>query len=168
MIDTGNTAWMLTSAVLVLLMTLPGLALFYAGLVQSRNALSVLMHCIVVACLVSLLWFAIGYTLAFDAGGPLLCGLGRTFLLGMAPGPAAVSALVIACVIGKRRASPHDVTPPHAPWMVMVGASLLWVGWFGFNAGSALAANADAGMAMLATHLSAATASLVWMGIEWT
>src|SRR6185295_12072572 len=84
MIDTGNTAWMLTSAVLVLLMTLPGLPLFYAGLVQSRNALSVLMHCIVVACVVSLLWFVIGYTLAFDAGGPILGGLSRTFLLGMA------------------------------------------------------------------------------------
>src|SRR6185295_11329453 len=83
MIDTGNTAWMLTSTVLVLLMTLPGLALFYAGLVQSRNALSVLMHCTVVACLVSLLWFAVGYTLAFDSGGPLLGGLSRTFLLGM-------------------------------------------------------------------------------------
>jgi ammonium transporter, Amt family len=250
LIDTGNTAWMLTSTVLVLLMTLPGLALFYAGLVQSRNALSVLMHCTVVACLVSLLWFAVGYTLAFDTGSPLLGGLSRTFLLGMTrdsvpsglsipesvfcmfqmtfaiitPGliigayverihfpsvlifsglwllvvyvpvahwvwgggwlqamgikdfaggivvhtTAGVSALVIAWMIGKRRGFPHEVNPPHAPWMVMVGAALLWVGWFGFNAGSAVAANADAGMAMLATHLSAATASLVWMAIEWS
>jgi len=231
-------------------MTLPGLALFYAGLVQSRNALSVLMHCTVVACLVSLLWFAVGYTLAFDTGGPLLGGLSRTFLFGMTrdsvpsglsipesvfcmfqmtfaiitPGliigayverihfpsvlifsglwllvvyvpvahwvwgggwlqamgikdfaggivvhtTAGVSALVIAWMIGKRRGFPHEVNPPHAPWMVMVGAALLWVGWFGFNAGSAVAANADAGMAMLATHLSAATASLVWMAIEWS
>jgi Amt family ammonium transporter len=80
---------------------------------------------------------------------------------------AGVSALAIAWLLGKRRGFPQEITPPHAPWMVMVGASMLWVGWFGFNAGSAVAANADAGMAMLATHLSAATASLVWMAIEW-
>src|SRR5262245_36948830 len=84
MIDTGNTAWMLTSAVLVLFMTLPGLALFYGGLVQSRNALSVLMHCVVVACVVSVLWFAVGYSLAFDGASPLLGGLGRVFMAGMA------------------------------------------------------------------------------------
>jgi Amt family ammonium transporter len=250
MIDTGNTAWMLTSTVLVLFMTLPGLALFYAGLVQSRNVLSVLMQCIAVACLVSLLWFVVAYSLAFDGTASLLGGLGKAFLIGVprdaiyptqtipetvfcmfqmtfaiiTPGliigayverikfqavllfsalwvlivyapvahwvwgggwlaamgvkdfaggivvhtTAGVAALSAAWAIGKRRGFPHDVTPPHAPWMVMVGASMLWVGWFGFNAGSAIAANADAGMAMLVTHLSAATASLVWMTIEWT
>jgi Amt family ammonium transporter len=249
MIDTGNTAWMLTSAVLVLFMTLPGLALFYGGLVQSRNVLSVLMHCTAVACIVSVLWFAVGYTLSFEGSGSLIGGLGKAFLSGVArdavfPGTtipesvfvmfqmtfaiitpaliigayaeriqfsavlvfsalwllvvyapvahwvwgggflaalgvkdfaggivvhttAGTSALVIAWAIGKRRGFPHEVNPPHAPWMVMVGACLLWVGWFGFNAGSAIAANSDAGMAMLATHLSAASASLVWMGIEW-
>src|SRR5215212_4049028 len=81
MIDTGNTAWMLTSTVLVLFMTLPGLALFYGGLVQSRNVLSVLMHCVAVACLVSVVWFALGYTLAFDGAGSLLGGLGKAFLI---------------------------------------------------------------------------------------
>jgi Amt family ammonium transporter len=250
MIDTGNTAWMLTSTALVLFMTLPGLALFYGGLVQSRNVLSVLMHCITVACLVSLLWFAIAYSLSFDGATSLIGGFGKAFLTGMARDTiypattipesvfcmfqmtfaiitpaliigayverirfqavllfsalwllfvyapvahwvwgggwlaamgvkdfaggivvhttAGVSALAIAWVLGKRRGFPLEINPPHATWMVMVGASMLWVGWFGFNAGSAVAANADAGMAMLATHLSAATASLVWMTIEWT
>ena len=80
---------------------------------------------------------------------------------------AGVSALVIAAMLGPRSEFPHGIRPPHAPWMVMVGASLLWVGWFGFNAGSALSAGGDAGMAMLVTHLAAATATLVWMAIEW-
>ncbi len=249
MIDSGDTAWMLTSTALVLFMTLPGLALFYAGLVQSRNALSVLAHCMAIACLASLLWFVGAYSIAFGEGTGLFGGLGQALLIGMArnavhPGTAipesvffmfqmtfavitpalvvgayverikfeavllfsalwifvvyapvahwvwgggwlaglgimdfaggivvhvtaGVSALVAASVLGGRRGFPHQTNPPHAPWMVMVGASMLWVGWFGFNAGSAVAAGADAGMAMLVTHLSAATATLVWVSIEW-
>ncbi len=249
MIDTGDTAWMLTSTALVLFMTLPGLALFYGGLVQSRNVLSALMHCIAIACAVSLLWFVCAYSIAFAGGTPLFGGLGKAFLAGVAREAAypdttipesvfvmfqmtfaiitpalivgayverirfsavllfsglwlivvyapiahwvwgggwlasigtmdfaggivvhvtaGVSAATIAWILGARRGFPHEVNPPHAPWMVMVGASMLWVGWFGFNAGSALAAGADAGMAMLVTHLSAATASLVWLTIEW-
>ena len=249
MIDTGDTAWMLTSTALVLFMTLPGLALFYGGLVQSRNVLSVLVHCMAIACLVSLLWFFAAYSLAFGDGGSLIGGLGKALLAGVARGAvhanthipesvffmfqmtfaiitpaliagayverirfsavllfsalwllvvyapvahwvwgggwlaqlgvmdfaggivvhvtAGVSALVVAWMLGHRRGFPHGINPPHAPWMVMVGAAMLWVGWFGFNAGSAVAAGADAGMAMLTTHLSAATASLVWLAIEW-
>ena len=249
MIDTGDTAWMLTSTALVLFMTLPGLALFYGGLMQSRNVLSVLVHCMAIACLVSLIWFFGAYSLAFGDGGSLIGGLGKAFLAGVPRGAvhanthvpesvffmfqmtfaiitpalivgayverirfsavllfsalwllvvyapvahwvwgggwlaqlgvmdfaggivvhvtAGVSALVVAWMLGHRRGFPHGIDPPHAPWMVMVGAAMLWVGWFGFNAGSAVAAGADAGMAMLTTHLSAATASLVWLTIEW-
>jgi Amt family ammonium transporter len=247
MIDTGDTAWILTSTALVLFMTLPGLALFYGGLVQAKNVLSVLMHCIAIACLASVLWFAIAYSLAFAEGWSLLGGFSKTFLVGVgreavtgtvpetvfvmfqmtfaiitpaliigayverirfsavlmisglwlifvyAPVAhwvwgggwlfalgaldfagglvvhltAGVSALVIASQLGSRQGFPDQVRPPHAPWLVMVGASMLWVGWFGFNAGSALAANASAGMAMLVTHLSASVGSLVWMVIEW-
>lgn len=249
MIDGADTAWMLTATTLVLLMTLPALALFYGGLVQAKNILSVLVQCTAVAAICSVLWFAIGYSLAYSGSGDYL-GDGAAFLLaGLTrdaahPGThipesvyvmyqmtfavitpaliigayverirfaavllisalwllivyapvahwvwgggflakqgiidfaggivvhvtAGVSALVIAWMIRPRHEFPHGIRPPHAPWMVMVGASLLWVGWFGFNAGSAVAANADAGMAMLATHLSAASATLVWMAIEW-
>ncbi len=249
MINSGDTAWILTSTALVLFMTLPGLALFYGGLVQSKNILSVLMHTIAIACLASVLWFAGGYSLAFTGDGAVVGGLSKVFLLGVTRGSvidgttipetvfvlfqmtfailtpalivgayverikfaavllisglwllivyapvthwvwgggwladmgvldfaggivvhvtAGVSALVIAWKLGGRPGFPNHVRPPHAPWMVMVGASMLWVGWFGFNAGSALASGADAGMAMLVTHLSAAVASLVWMAIEW-
>ena len=249
MIDTGDTAWMLTSTALVLFMTLPGLALFYGGLVQSRNVLSVLVHCMAIACGASLIWFFGAYSLAFDGGGALLGGLGKAFLDGVARGAihpgthipesvffmfqmtfaiitpalivgayvervrfaavllfsalwlvvvyapvghwvwgggwlaqmgvmdfaggivvhvtAGVSALVVAWMVGNRHGFPHGINPPHAPWMVMVGAGMLWVGWFGFNAGSAVAAGADAGMAMLATHLSASMAALVWLAFEW-
>ena len=249
MIDGADTAWVLTSTALVLFMTLPGLALFYAGLVQSRNILSVLMHCMAIACGASLLWFVVAYSLAFADGNAVIGGLGKMFLIGVArdaayPGtaipetvfimfqmtfaiitPALIvgayverikfgavllisglwllvvyapvthwvwgggwlaamgvmdfagglvvhvtagsSAALIAWMLGSRRGFPENIHPPHAPWMVMVGASMLWVGWFGFNAGSALASGADAGMAMLVTHLSAATASLVWLAIEW-
>ena len=243
MLDTGDTAWILTSTALVLFMTLPGLALFYGGLVQSRNILSVLMHCMAIACLASVLWFVGAYSLAFGEGNSLIGGVGNFFLAGIgrdslsgtipttvfvmfqmtfaiitpalivgafverikfsavlvfsglwliivyapvthwvwgggwlgsmglldfAGGTvvhvtAGISALVIAVALGER----NNIQPPHAPWMVMVGASMLWVGWFGFNAGSALAAGGDAGMAMLVTHLSAAVGSLVWMIIEW-
>ncbi|MGJ8531232.1 MAG: ammonium transporter [Alphaproteobacteria bacterium] len=247
--DAADTAWILTSTALVLLMTLPGLALFYGGLVQSRNILSVLMHCMAIACLASVLWLVVGYSLAFSEGSAWIGGLQKAFLNGVgrdtvydgttlpetvfftfqmtfaiitpalmvgafverikfsavliisaawllivyAPVThwvwgggwlaergvmdfaggivvhvtAGASAAVIAVMLGARSGFPKTVQPPHAPWMVMVGASLLWVGWFGFNAGSALGANGDAGMAMLVTHMSAATASLVWVVIEW-
>ncbi len=246
MVDAGDTAWVLTSTALVLFMTLPGLALFYGGLVQSKNILSVLMHCVAIACLASVLWFVVGYSLAFSEGLALVGGLSKAFLSGVtrdavsgtipesvfvmfqmtfaiitpalivgayverikfsavlvfsgswligvyAPVAhwvwgggwlfkmgvldfaggivvhltAGVSALVIAWRLGPRIEVP-EVRPPHAPWLVVVGASMLWVGWFGFNAGSALTAGAAAGMAMLVTHLSAAVASIVWVGIEW-
>lgn len=242
----ADTSWILTATALVLLMTLPGLALFYAGLVQSKNVLSVLMQCISVACLASILWFAFGYSLAFTEGNAWIGGMEQFFLAGItretlsgtlpeslfamfqmtfavitpalmigafverikfgamlticglwlllvyvpvthwvwgggwlaqmgvidfAGGivvhvTAGVSAVIIAIMLGARKGFPAKMLPPHAPWMVMVGASLLWVGWFGFNAGSAVAADQNAAMAMLVTHLSAATASLVWLVIE--
>ena len=247
MLDTGNTAWILTSTALVLFMTLPGLALFYAGLVKSKNILSVLMHCIAIACLASLIWLGVGYSMAFSDGSPWVGGLQKAFLSGVerdslsgnipetvffmfqmtfaiitpalmvgayverikfsavllfsglwlivvyAPVThwiwgggwlaekgildyagglvvhltAGISALVLAAALGPRKGFPNQIDPPHNPALVMIGASMLWVGWFGFNAGSALAANEDAGMAMLVTHISAATASLVWMIIDW-
>ena len=246
--DSGNTAWILTSTALVLFMTLPGLALFYGGLVRSKNVLSVLMQCISIACLASLLWLAIGYSLAFGDGNAWIGDTSRLFLLGVERDtlsgdipetvffafqmtfavitPALIvgayvermkfgavllfsalwllvvyapvthwiwsgngwlyqaglldfagglvvhltagsSALVLAAILGPRSNFPHQVDPPHNPGMVMIGASMLWVGWFGFNAGSALAADGNAGMAMVVTHISAATASLVWMLIDW-
>ena len=245
--DGANTAWVLTSTALVLFMTLPGLALFYGGLVRSSNVLSVLMHCFAIACLASIVWLAVGYSIAFAEGTPWAGGLQKAFLMGVgkeslwgdlpetvffmfqmtfaiitpalmvgayperikfgavllfsglwiivvyAPVThwiwgggwlsemgvldfagglvvhltAGVSALVLAMVLGSRRGFPKELRPPHNPGMTMIGASMLWVGWFGFNAGSALAANGDAGMAMLVTHLSAAMGSLVWLTIEW-
>lgn len=245
--DGANTAWILTSTALVLFMTLPGLALFYGGLVRSSNVLSVLMHCFAIACLASILWLAIGYSLAFAdgnawAGGfqkAFFAGVGKEALSGDIPESvffmfqmtfaiitpalivgayperirfgavllfsalwlvivyapvthwiwgggwlgemgvldfagglvvhltAGVSAVVIVKMLGSRRGFPTELRPPHSPGMTMMGASMLWVGWFGFNAGSALAANGDAGMAMLVTHISAATGSLVWLTIEW-
>ena len=247
MLDTGNTAWILTSTALVLFMTLPGLALFYGGLVKSKNILSVLMQCIAIACLASLIWLGVGYSLAFADGNQWVGGLQKAFFSGIERGSlsgdipesvffmfqmtfaiitpalmvgayverikfsavllfsglwlimvyapvthwiwgggwlaemgildyagglvvhltAGISALVLAAVLGPRKGFPDQVDPPHSPALVMIGASMLWVGWFGFNAGSALAANEDAGMAMLVTHVSAATASLVWMFIDW-
>ena len=249
MIDTGNTAWIITATALVLFMTLPGLALFYAGLVRKKNVLSVLMQCISVACLASVLWLVIGYSLAFGDGNQwigdtskmFLSGVGRDTLSGDIPEtvffafqmtfavitPALIvgayverikfsavllfsglwllivyapvthwiwagngwlfqaglldfagglvvhltagsSALVLAAMLGPRSTFPLQVDPPHNPAMVMIGASMLWVGWFGFNAGSALAADGNAGMAMVVTHISAATASLVWMLMDWS
>jgi ammonium transporter, Amt family len=249
MINGADTAWMLTATVLVLFMTLPGLALFYAGLVRAKNVLSVLMHCVAVACLVSVLWYAGAYSLSFVGPNPWIGDLSQAFLAGVArtavhPGTtipdtvyimyqmtfaiitpaliigayverikfaavllfsglwlfvvyapvahwvwgsgwlaamgvkdfaggivvhttAGVSALIVAIALGKREGFPQQLQPPHAPWIVMVGAAMLWIGWFGFNAGSALTAGADAGMAMLVTHMAAAIASLTWMGIEW-
>lgn len=252
--DTGDTAWMLTATALVLFMTLPGLALFYGGLVQGKNVLSVLMQCLALACLMSLVWVAVGYSIAFgdgngaaDGNGALWGGLSNAFLGNLTTGSlegtipesvfvmfqmtfaiitpalivgayvervnfaavllfsalwlvlvyapvchwvwgggwladrgvtdfagglvvhatAGISSLVFVMMLGKRTGFPTEMRPPHNPAFVMLGASMLWVGWFGFNAGSALGANAGAGQAMLVTHLSAATASLVWMAVEW-
>ena len=248
MINSGNTAWLLTATALVLFMTLPGLALFYGGLVRAENLLSVLMQCFAIACLVSVLWLLGAYSLSFSGTAPWLGNLDKVLLLGvgrdaadpntkipetvffmfqmtfaiitpaliigafaermrfsavllfttlwlllvyvpvahwvwgggwlMAKGvldfagglvvhlTAGMSALVLAILIGPRNGFPNDVRPPHAPWMTMAGACMLWVGWFGFNAGSALKAGGDAGMAMTVTHISAATAALVWLAIE--
>ena len=245
--DSGNTAWVLTASALVLFMTLPGLALFYGGLVRARNVLSVLMHCFTICCVVSLAWMVFGYALAFGGEGALIGSLSKAFLANLGdkqlPGnvpenvfvlfqmtfaiitpaliigafpervtfpfviafsllwlafvyvpvahwmwgngwlaalgamdfaggvvvhtTAGVSALVAALLIGKRRDFPHQLIPPHSPGMTMMGAGMLWVGWFGFNGGSALAADSAAGSAILATHLAAATGALVWMAIEW-
>ena len=242
----GDTAWVLTATALVLFMTLPGLALFYAGLVRLKNTLSVMMHCVAVACLMSVLWLAFGYSLAFDGAAPLVGGLGKVFLLsvgrgavvGTIPEPAyfmfqatfavitpaliigayverikfgavllfsglwlaavyapvahwvwgggwlaqrhvmdfagglvvhataGVAALVAAVMIGPRDGFPRELHPPHNPGMTMIGAGMLWVGWYGFNGGSALAANGDAAMALLTTHISASTAGLVWALLE--
>ena len=247
MLDTGNTAWLITATALVLFMTLPGLALFYGGLVRAENLLSVLMQCFTIACLVSVLWLIGAYSLAFSGSGPwlgnldkvLLLGVGREDLSGTIPETvffmfqmtfaiitpaliigafaermrfgsvvlftalwlfivyvpvthwiwgggwlaelgvldfagglvvhltAGVTALLLAVMIGRRIGFPNEVRPPHAPWMTMAGACMLWVGWFGFNAGSALSAGGDAGMALTVTHISAATAALVWLAIEW-
>ena len=248
-LDSGNTAWMLTATALVLFMTLPGLALFYGGLVQSKNVLSVLMHCFAIACLASIIWFAVGYSLALTPGNEdgwiggqtafflqnlsidslngdhpetvwimfqmtfaiitpaLIVGafverikfsavllfsalwlvvvycpvcywvwgggwLAERGVIDFAGGivvhaTAGASALTLAAMLGRRHGFPRSLKPPHNPGMVMTGAAMLWVGWFGFNAGSAAAADTSAGMAMLVTHLSAATASLVWMFVEW-
>ncbi len=246
----ANTSWILTSTALVLFMTLPGLALFYGGLVQAKNVLSVLMHCFAIACLASVLWIAGVYSLAFGDGGSLnayVGGLGKAFLAGVGfdsltgdipesvffmfqmtfaiitPGlivgayvermrfaavlifsalwlivvyapvchwvwgggwlaqmgvmdfagglvvhaTAGTSAIVLIKLLGSRVGYPGHLRPPHSPGLTMIGASMLWVGWFGFNAGSALSAGGGAGMAMLVTHISAATASLVWIFIEW-
>jgi len=248
-LDSGNTAWMLTATALVLFMTLPGLALFYGGLVQSKNVLSVLMHCFAIACLASIIWIAVGYSLALTPGNEdgwiggqtafflqnlsvdslngdhpetvwimfqmtfaiitpaLIVGafverikfsavllfsalwlvvvycpvcywvwgggwLAERGVIDFAGGivvhaTAGASALTLAAMLGRRHGFPRSLKPPHNPGMVMTGAAMLWVGWFGFNAGSAAAADTSAGMAMLVTHLSAATASLVWMFVEW-
>lgn len=244
--DAGNTAWVLSATALVLFMTLPGLALFYAGLVRAKNVLSVMAQCVAIACLASVLWLAVGYTLAFSGDHPLVGDLAKTGLIGVgrdsvtgtlpesvfamfqmtfavitpalivgayverirfsavllfsalwllvvyAPvchwvwgggwladrgvmdyagglvvhATAGVSALVLAHMLGPRDGYPRDLSPPHNPGMTMTGAGMLWVGWYGFNGGSALAADGAAGQAILATHLSAATAGLVWAAIE--
>ncbi len=246
----ANTAWMLTSSVLVLFMTLPGLALFYAGLVGARNVLSVLMQCFSITCIVTLAWVVMGYSLAFGDGGALNAwygGFGKAFLAGIGVGTlkgsipetvyamfqltfaiitpalvigayaervrysgmllfsllwllfvycpiahwvwgdgwlqkmgimdfaggtvvhlnAGMAALVCALVLGRRKGFPDTTMPPHNLTMTVTGACMLWVGWFGFNAGSALAADGTAGMAMLVTHIGAATGSLAWMFCEW-
>jgi len=249
-VDSGDTAWILTSTALVLFMTIPGLSLFYAGLVRSRNALSVLMQCFSITCMVSILWLIYGYSLAFSDGGgaqAVIGGLSNAFLsmvgrdsvsgtipetvfvmfqltfaiitpalvvgafaermrfsamlcfsalwltlvylpvchwvwgggwlgelgvLDFAGGTvvhitAGVGAIVAAVVLGNRRGFPTTAMPPHNLSLTVAGAGMLWVGWFGFNAGSAVAAGGDAGMAMLVTHISAAAGSLAWMFMEW-
>ncbi|MCL7420170.1 MAG: ammonium transporter [Methylobacter sp.] len=249
-LNQANTAWVLTSTALVLFMTIPGLSLFYGGLVRSKNVLSVLMQCFSITCLVSILWLAGVYSLIFANGGDLqklIGGTSKLFLpdigIGSMTGDipetvyfmfemtfaiispalivggfaermkfsamlwfsglwlilcylpvchwlwgggwladlgvmdfaggivihvnAGVAALVAALVLGKRRGFPTTAMPPHNMTMVITGAGMLWVGWFGFNAGSALTANGNAGMAMLVTHIGAASGSLTWMFIEW-
>ncbi|HZO03339.1 MAG TPA: ammonium transporter [Burkholderiales bacterium] len=246
-LDGANTAWMLTAAVLVLFMTLPGLALFYAGLVRAKNVLSVLMQCFAITCVVTLAWLAVGYSIAFGDGNAWWGGLGKSFFYGLQVSTvkgsipetvfamyqltfaiitpalvigayaervrfggmlifsvlwllivycpiahwvwgdgwlqkrgimdfagglvvhlnAGVAALVCALVLGRRRGFPDTAMPPHNMTMCVSGAAMLWVGWFGFNAGSALAADGAAGMAMLVTHIAAATGAFVWMLCEW-
>jgi Amt family ammonium transporter len=249
-LDGADTAWILTSTALVLFMTLPGLAMFYGGLVRANNVLSVLMHCFTIACVVSILWLVVAYSLVFSDGGEAnqwIGGLGKAFLAGVgretlegtipesvffmfqmtfaiitpalivgayperirfsamilinalwllvvyAPvthwvwgggwladlgvmdfaggivvhTTAGVSALVLAKMLSGRRGFPAELRPPHNPGMTMIGAAMLWVGWFGFNAGSALAANGDAGMAMAVTHISAAAGAIAWAVAEW-
>jgi len=242
----ADTAWVLMATGLVLFMTLPGLALFYGGLVRARNVLSVFMHCFAIAALMSVLWLALGYSIAFGGEGALWGGLGKAFLAGvgvdsltgtlpevlffafqmtfaiitpalivgayvervgfgfvlvfsalwmlvvyapvahwiwgggmLADGgilgetgvrdfaggivvheTAGLAALLLAWMLGPRK---NKHTPPHSPGLVMIGAAMLWVGWFGFNGGSALAANGQAAMALTVTHLSAAAASLTWI-----
>lgn len=247
-LDTANTAWMLTATALVLFMTLPGLALFYGGLVRSKNILSVLMQCFAIAASVSLLWLACGYSFVFSGTGDWLGNLDKAFLAGvgkasLGPGnipealfvvyqmtfaiitpaliagayaermkfsamlafsllwtlfvyvpvahwvwgggwlaqwgvmdfaggivvhlTAGVAALIAAIMLGKRQGFGSTPLTPHNLTMTATGAGMLWVGWFGFNAGSAVAADGNAAMALLTTHLSAATGALVWMVIEW-
>ena len=247
-VDSGNTTWILTSTVLVLFMTMPGLALFYGGLVRGRNVLSVMAQCAGIACIASLLWVAGLYSLAFKGTGAWIGNLDAAFLKGVtmdavAPGTkipeilfvmfqmtfaiitpglyvgavvermkfsaillfsalwlilvytpvthwvwgggwlqtmgvkdlaggivvhatAGVSALVLAVLIGKRRGFPAHPHAPHNPAMVFIGAAMLWVGWFGFNAGSQLSAGGPAAMTMLVTHLSACSAAMVWCLME--
>lgn len=246
-LDKADTAWMLTSSALVLFMLLPGLSLFYAGLVRTKNVLSVLMQCFTLACIMSLVWFAVGYSLAFSGEGDFIGNLDKAFLNGVgfdslsgsipesvfvvfqmtfimitpalfvggfaermnfaamvlfsvfwglivyvpvthwvwgggwladmglldfAGGTvvhitAGVTALVAAIVIGNRNGFPEKPMTPHSLTLTVAGAGMLWFGWFGFNGGSALAADGGAGMAMLVTHLSAAAGSIAWMTIEW-
>lgn len=246
----ANTAWIITATALVLLMTIPGLSLFYGGLVRVKNVLSILMQCFAITCAASLIWIICGYSLAFTDGGSLNSWIGSfdNFMLGkvmedtlagdipesvfamfqmtfaiitpaliigafaerikfsavlifsciwllavyvpithwvwgggwlqemglmdFAGGTvvhvtAGTAALVAALVIGNRKGFQQHAMTPHNLTMTITGAGMLWVGWFGFNAGSALAANGDAGMAMLVTHISAATGSLAWMMMEW-
>ena len=257
-LDTGNTAWMLTSTVLVLFMTLPGLALFYAGMVRSKNVLSVLMQCFAVTALITVLWMIYGYSMAFDTTGMVdgevnfhsfVGGMGKAFLSGIALDSltgtipesvfatfqltfaiitpalivgafaermrfsamllflglwftfiytamthmvwsgdgalmwdwgvldfaggtvvhinAGIAGLVAALVLGKRKGYPTTPMPPHNLALTVIGASMLWVGWFGFNAGSAVSAGGSAGMAMLVTQIATAAAALAWMFSEW-
>ena len=246
-LNAANTAWILTSTALVLFMTLPGLALFYGGLVRKKNVLSILMQCFAIAGIASVLWLIVGYSIAFDSGTPYFGGMGKILFNGIAEDTltgdipeslfalfqmtfaiitpalviggfaerikfsavllfsalwlilvyspvthwvwgggwlgemglldfaggtvvhitAGVAALVAALMLGPRKNFGKSTSTPHNMTMTIMGAGMLWVGWFGFNGGSALAANGDAAMAMLVTHISAATAAMVWMFMEW-
>lgn len=247
-VNSGDSAWILTSTALVLFMTLPGLALFYGGLVRTKNVLSVLMQCFAITCMVSILWLVYLYSLAFGEGGPWVGGLGKAFFAGVEEGSvngaipetafsmfqltfaiitpalvvggfaermkfssmllfsglwstlvyapvchwvwasdgwlyklglldfaggtvvhitAGVAALVAAVVLGKRQGFPTTAMLPHNMTMTVTGAAMLWVGWFGFNGGSALAANGNAAMAILVTHMSAAAGAIAWGLMEW-
>jgi len=249
-IDGGDTAWMLTSTALVLMMTIPGLALFYGGMVRKKNVLATVMQSFAITCLVTVLWLVLGYSLAFTPGNAVVGGLGRVFMAGLgldsvsdlaktipetvfmmfqmtfaiitpaliagafaermkfsammwfmglwslvvyapiahwvwgggflgdwgvldyAGGTvvhinAGVAGLVCALVIGKRKGYGIENMAPHNLVLSVIGASLLWVGWFGFNAGSALGASTNAGMAMAATQFATAAAALSWMFVEW-
>ena len=243
----GDTAWVLTATALVLFMTIPGLALFYGGLVRTKNVLSVLMQCFAITCVVSLLWLLVGYSLSFADGNGFIGGLSKAMFAGVSEGalkgsipesafslfqltfaiitPALVvgafaermrfgacllfaalwflavyapvchwvwgggwlaelgvkdfaggivvhitagaGALTAALVLGARRGFPQHVSPPHNMTLTVAGAGMLWVGWYGFNGGSALAANGDAAMAMLVTHISASAGAFVWLVAEW-
>ncbi len=243
----ANTAWILTSTALVLFMTLPGLALFYGGLVRTKNVLSVIMQCFSICCMASILWLVVGYSLAFGEGNAfigdfskvMMAGVSSEVLAGDIPEilfmmfqmtfaiitpaliiggfaermkfsamiifsgiwllavyvpvthwvwgggwlsqmgvldfagglvvhiTAGVSALTAAIIIGPRRGFSTTSMPPHNMTMTMMGAGMLWVGWFGFNGGSALAANGDAAMAIVATHISASAGAIAWGAIEW-
>ena len=257
-LDSGDTAWMLTATVLVLFMTIPGLALFYGGMVRSKNILSVMMQCFAITGLMSILWMVYGYSLAFDTAGmeagvtnlnSFVGGLGRVFLSGLTPDSltgtvpesvfitfqmtfaiitpalivgafaermkfsamlvfmtvwftlvyapiahmvwggdgglmwdwgvldfaggtvvhinAGIAGLVACIVLGKRKGFPTTAMAPHNLGLTLVGAAMLWIGWFGFNAGSSLGANGTAGMAMLVTQIATAAAALGWMFAEW-
>ena len=243
----GDTAWIIVATALVLFMTLPGLALFYAGLVRSRSALSVIMQCVSITALASVLWLVLGYTLSFgDSQGGIIGGLGKVFFAGVqgtqsgtipeivfaifqmtfaiitpalivgayverikfssvlvfsgawllfvyspichwvwgggwlgelgimdfagglvVHASAGSAALVVAAVLGSRRGFPDKIKPPHNPGMTAAGAAMLWVGWFGFNGGSQLAADGGAGMAIAATHFAAVGAAITWSVVEW-
>ncbi len=257
-LDSGDTAWMLTATALVLFMTIPGLALFYGGMVRSKNILSVMMQCFAITGLMSILWMVYGYSLAFDTAGmeagvtnlnSFVGGLGRAFLSGLTPDSltgsvpesvfitfqmtfaiitpalivgafaermkfsamlvfmgvwftlvyapiahmvwggdgglmwdwgvldfaggtvvhinAGIAGLVACIVLGKRKGFPTTPMAPHNLGLTLIGAAMLWVGWFGFNAGSSLGANGTAGMAMLVTQIATAAAALAWMFAEW-
>lgn len=251
-LNSGDTAWLLTSTALVLFMMIPGLALFYAGLVRAKNILSILMQCFALTAVLSLVWLAVGYSLAFSDGGSIVGGFSKVFLSGVTPTSvrsdcptipellhfayqmmfflitpglfigafaermkfqailifsvvwslvvyvpccygvwhkagaffgltgvidlaggivvhitAAVAALVACIMVGPRRGFPHAQMMPHNLALTVTGAGMLWVGWFGFNAGSQLAANGSAAMTLVVTHISASSAAVVWMFIEW-
>jgi Amt family ammonium transporter len=247
-LNSGDTAWMLTATALVLFMTIPGLSLFYAGMVRSKNILSVLMQCFAITSLMTILWILYAYSIAFGGDGPYWGGLSKMFLAGVSVDTlsgtipetvfmtfqmtfaiitpalmvgafaermkfstmlvfmtiwitivyapvchwvwggggwlgnkgildfaggtvvhinAGMAGLVAALLLGKRKGYPTTAMPPHNLGYTLVGASMLWVGWFGFNAGSELAADGVAGMAMAVTQVATATAALAWMAIEW-